>query len=37
MANALINYVVNEHIPTKVLDFMLALGLDADVAVPHRA
>jgi tripartite ATP-independent transporter DctM subunit len=27
MANALINFVVNEQIPAKVLDFMLGLGL----------
>jgi tripartite ATP-independent transporter DctM subunit len=27
MANALINFVVNERIPAKVLDFMLGLGL----------
>ena len=27
MANALINYVVNERIPAQVLDFMLGLGL----------
>jgi C4-dicarboxylate transporter, DctM subunit len=27
MANALINYVVNERIPAHVLDFMLSLGL----------
>ncbi len=28
MANALINYVVQEHLPDKVLDAMLRLGLD---------
>jgi C4-dicarboxylate transporter, DctM subunit len=27
MANALINFVINERIPAKVLDFMLSLGL----------
>ncbi len=28
MANALISYVIQESIPTKVLDFMLGIGLD---------
>jgi tripartite ATP-independent transporter DctM subunit len=28
MANALMNYVVDQHVPTKVLNFMLSIGID---------
>jgi tripartite ATP-independent transporter DctM subunit len=28
MANALINYVVDQHVPSRVLDFLLALGIE---------
>ncbi len=28
MANALINFVVDQHVPTKVLDFLLAIGVE---------
>jgi C4-dicarboxylate transporter, DctM subunit len=27
MANALMNYVVDQHVPTKVLDFMMGIGI----------
>ncbi len=36
MANALVSYVGDEHLPNKVLDAMLTARLRQDVAVPDR-
>ena len=36
MANALINYVIQQTIPAKVLDFMLRLGLKQTWQFLHR-